>query len=201
MVLLKYGKTPRNCIDLHIEVLEGKGICWFGKIGVAPSISVIREKIGDGDFKVLLYCQDEVYLCNCIDVVNEAPNEDYPNYYEKYLFGRGIFPKIYFCLNSIEQIDKKELTECVILSSRNSMLDTVRRSMASFFYVECADPKKEKVHEKEPERKKRRKKEVKTKVDINDCIYRENERCTNPRCISYEYECTRPSSCTKQKLS
>lgn len=203
MVLLKYGRTPRNCIDLHIKQIEQTGLCWFGKIGVAPSISVIRSKIGEGEINVLLYCQDEIYLCRCIDIQNERPLDNYPRYYEDYLYGRGIIPRIYFCLKSIEKIDKNNLSDCVILSSRNNMFDTVKRSMASFFYVEYADPRKEPISHQPVEKAKdsvRRRKEKKIIISPNDCVYREGGVCTNKRCISFQYECIRPSSCAKQKL-
>ena len=203
LVLMKYGRTPYNCIELHIDQIKQTGLCWFGKIGVAPSINVIRNKIGEGTIKVLLYCQDELYLCECIDIQNEKPSDNYPKYYEEYLYGRGIIPKIYFCLKSIEKVDKKDLSECVILSSRNNMFDTVKRSMASFFYVEYANPRKEPIDQQPVKRiygNIRRKKEKKSIVDKNDCMFREDGKCTNKRCISFLYECTRPSSCTKQKL-
>lgn len=202
MVLLKYGRTPRNCIELHIEQIDKTGICWFGKIGVAPSISVIRKNIGEGTIKVLLYCQDEVFLCDCIDIKNEKPEDNYPSYYDTYLYGRGIYPKIYFCLKNINKIEKQDLSKCVVLSSRNNMFDTVKRSMASFFYVEYADLSKESKDDVRllQKKKKVRKTTKKIQIDKNDCIYRIEGKCTNKRCISFQYECTRPSNCAKQKL-
>ena len=201
-MLIKYGRTPHNCIDLHINQIEESGLCWFGKIGIAPSIDIIRKTIGDGNIKVLLYCQNEVYLCNCIDIKSEKPEKDYPKYYETYLYGRGIYPKIYFCFDRIEEIEKSDLANCVILSSRNNMFDTVKRSMASFFYVEYADPicEESTIKKKKNVRQVEKTKEKKRIIEKNDCYYRDNGICTNKRCISFQYECIRPSSCTKQKL-
>ncbi len=201
MVLMKYGNTPHNCIDLHIEELKKNGFCWFGKIGVSPSISVIRNKIGTENFLVLLYCQGEIYICNCIDVKNERPSEFYPHYYESFLFEKRIEPKIYFCLDSIEKADQDLFKDCVILSSRNRMFDVVSRSMASFFYVEYADPQLTKIEKKKTQIKQSdEKRKTQRVVSKNDCLYREAGKCTNRRSINYEYECTRPSSCMKQKI-
>ncbi len=202
---MKYGKTPHNCMELHIHEIEKRGFCWFGKIGTPPSISIIREKVGVEPIKILLYCKDEIYICNCIEITNAKPKIGCPEYYNKYLFGRGTIPKIYFKLNSITKIEKSVLANCVILSSRNSMLDTVSRSMASFFYVEYADPKTsaeiQSVKEKKiAQRSKKNEEKKKLTIGTNDCLYRISKICTNKHCISYEYECTRPSCCEKQKL-
>lgn len=200
MLLMKYGKTPYNCIELHINEVEKRGFCWFGKIGTPPSMSMIRKKIGEGTIKILLYCQNEIYLCNCSDIKKEKPEIGYPEYYEKYLFGRGIIPKIYFRLDTIKRIEKTDLTNCVVLSSRNSMLEAVSHSMASFFYVEYAAPEERTVENKKTRQRKMIEEKRIREININDCLYRKEGICTNKRCISYEYECTRPSSCIKQKL-
>lgn len=208
-LLIKYGRIAGvgDCIERHLKVLNEKGYCWFGKIGTAPVVSCIKEKIGDLPIKVLLYSQGKVHICTCEEIVSIKPDEGYPSYYDTYLINRGMAPSIYFKLTSITEYPSDEFAKCASLSSGRKLSETVYRSMASFFYgvytsklVLCdAGDIKEKKPVERPKKKAHEKKGKAVKLDMNSCKYRENGLCRCKSSINYSYECDRPSNCLKQK--
>ena len=201
-IILKYGSGIYNCIERHQEVLDKCGYCWFGKIGVSPSEFAIKSKLNPERMLAVLYCQGTAHLCTIIDIATSKPEAGYPSYYEQFLYARNIIPKMYFKLGSIELLPAGELTKCVTMSSGRTLAETVSRSMASFFYGECPEddviiqpkPAVEKQRTPKPKAKKKL-----TVYDKNSCVYRKDGMCTNKRCINYEYDCDRPSTCIKQK--
>ena len=59
LLVLRYGKQIiENCIELHQEIIEEIGYCWFGKLGTVPSKNPLmlcwKRKI------LLLFCMLEV---------------------------------------------------------------------------------------------------------------------------------------------
>ena len=136
---------------------------------------------------------------------SEKPAKGYPEYYRDFLYKRNVYPKMYFKLGSIEELSKDIFAKCVSLSSRRPLAESIARSMASFFYgeypmedlsVSSTPPMTSKMTET-------KKKEAKAKktlmIDKQSCVYKKEGLCANKRCISYGYECERPSSCIKQK--
>ena len=200
-IVLKYGTGIYDCIKQHTEVIDKLGYCWFGKIGVALSIKAIHSKLNEERMYVILYCQGKAHLCDLLEVSEDRPETGYPTYYDSFLFGRGIHPQMFFKLGSIMPMSSEELAECTILSSGKPMVETVSRSMASFFYAEYPEDRRE-IDPLETKAVKKPKKAVRKKaavVDKNSCVYRKDGLCTNRRCVNYQYDCDRPSSCVKQK--
>lgn len=204
-LILRYSNGIYDCIKKHKEVLNRCGYCWFGKIGVVPSMNALREKLNADKQLVVLYCQGDVYLATLLAVSSEKPSIGYPEYYQDFLYKRNIFPKMYFKLGSLEELPKDIFAKCVSLSSRRPLAETVARSMASFFYGEypfedvslSLPPVKT---EKQREHKKTEKPLKKNKIiDKHSCVYEDGGICTNRRSVSYGYECERPSSCIRQK--
>lgn len=200
-IVLRYGTGMYDCIARHTEVINQFGYCWFGKIGIAPSEKVIHSKLNKERMYAILYCQGKAHLCEVIEVSTQKPEEGYPTYYDSFLFGRNINPKLYFKFGSIEPMKGSDLAKCVIMSSGKPLVETLSRSMASFFYAEY--PEKRRVIEhtanNSKENSKKKGKEKNGVVDKHSCIYRKDGTCTNRKCISFQYECTRPSACIKQK--
>ena len=202
-LILRYSNGIYDCIKNHRAVLDNLGYCWFGKIGVAPAERALEEKLNPQNPLVVLYCQGDAFVCKLLDISTSKPNEGYPAYYQKFLYDRNINPKMYFKLGSLERVPKDVFSKCISLSSKRPIADTVSRSMASFFYGEYpledvvkpvvpSTPKK-KMPKKIPKPKKN------AAIDTRSCIYMDNRVCTNKRCISFGYECERPSFCAKQK--
>lgn len=197
-IVLKYSTGIHDCIKRHIDVINELGYCWFGKIGVAPSREAIYSKLNKDRMYAILYCQGKAHLCDLLEISEAKPESGYPTYYDSFLFSRSIYPQMYFKLGSIMQISSKELSACTILSSGKPMLETVSRSMASFFYVEYPEDRREGdlLGVKKPKIAAR---EKTIAVDKYSCVYRKAGLCTNRRCVNYQYDCERPSSCIKQK--
>lgn len=204
-LILRYSNGPYNCIQNHREVIDKLGYCWFGKIGVAPTEKTLSEKLSENNPLVVLYCHGDAFICQLLEVSTKRPPDGYPLYYQRFLFDRKLYPKMYFKLGSIEEFPKDIFSKCVSLSSKRPLIDSLTRSMASCFYGEYPlDDIVRPLPENTPKKKKEEKKaEAKPKknlpVDKNSCVYQENGRCTCKRCISYGYECERPNSCAKQK--
>lgn len=184
-----------NCIDLHREVLEKIGFCWFGKIGTSPSKKILSSVLEEEIPIVVLYKSGEAYECKLLECSEKKPDNGFPEYYKQHLFEASIKPSSYYKLGSIERLSATELGKCIVVSSRNQLTDTLHRSMASFFYAEFPGDK-EKIVQSKPEIKKV---EEKILLGENDCKYRKSGKCTLKSCINYLYDCDRPSMCLKQK--
>ena len=192
VLIIRYGKK-KDCIEKHQEVLENIGYCWFGKIGVIPSAKVIKA-IQDEDVpKIVLYSQGKSFVADMTEVSYEKPQEGYPAYYQTELFDETVFPKSYYKITSIKPLDGNDLDKLRIVSSGSRALDTLNRSMSSFFFAEFGKARLVSTIEKKTKRPKIK------EIDINDCVYRKNGMCGRKGFINYGYECERPSGCAGQK--
>ncbi len=185
-----------NCIEEHQEVIRKNGYCWFGKIGVVPSKKALDDVLSRDNPIVMLYTRNHAYECSLSEVITEKPEEGYPDYYETELFEQGRYPKSYYKLTSIKEIPIGELSKYVVVSSKNELMNTLNKSMSSYFYAEY--PNKEAVRNELSQVKPTvsQKKEL---LPVNDCKYQKEGRCTLKGFVNYQYECERPSTCMRQK--
>lgn len=152
VLILKYGTSNMyDCIERHKEVIDKNGYCWFGKIGKMPGESKVKEILEQEVSQIVLYSQGKAYICDIDSYKISKPNACYPSYYESYLFSRNIVPSMYFRLLSMKKLDTEELAKCVISKSGRNVLETLSRSMNSFFYAELPDK-----NYRKPEVKKRK---------------------------------------------
>lgn len=199
VLILKYGTNNMyDCIEKHKELIEKNGYCWFGKIGKMPGETKVKEIMDQEISQIVLYSQGKAYLCDVEGYQIDKPDKGYPAYYDSFLYARNIMPSMYFRLSSLSELKIEELSKCVISKSGRNVIETLTRSMNSFFYAELPDKNYKKPEVKEKKERKPKKVEKK-EVASNDCIYRIDGICENKRCISYEYECISPSRCAKQK--
>lgn len=199
LIVIRYGDNiVPDCIAKHKEVIDEIGYCWFGKIGTAPAKKAITEVLSYDNPQIILYSRGSAFLCNLAETSYDKPTDGTPEYYNNYLYDKLIIPKIYFKFIAIEELNIIELTKMVVVSSRNNLVDTLNRSMSSFFFAEYGTSvnKTEKEKSVTVIEKTLRKKEVK---DPNGCKYKKDGKCSNKSCISYLYEFERPSMCLKQK--
>ena len=202
ILVLRYGNNiVPDCIGEHQKTIEQYGYCWFGKIGTSPSAKILNAVLAEEEPQVVLYVKAKAHICNLEAVTDKQPMEGCPEYYREYLFDQFIFPKIYFKLTGIEELPLSELGRCVVCSSKAPLLDTLNRSMSSFIFAELPDPdaKAPVPNEKANKTGSPVRKEKRPLLDKNDCVYRKDGKCTCRSCISYQYECERPSMCLKQK--
>lgn len=190
--IIRYGKKS-DCIEKHNEVIVDKGYCWFGKIGVVPSKKAVDAIFIEKFPKIILYSQGKGYIADVDEIVYEKPADGYPDYYQKELFDELVLPKSYFILTSIEQITNEDLSKLKVVSSGSQALETLNRSMSSFFFAEYGRATPVVIEEKKSKRVKNQ------KIDINECQYQKNGKCTKKGFVNYEYECERPSACMGQK--
>ncbi|MDD6516226.1 MAG: hypothetical protein PUG45_12620 [bacterium] len=192
VLIIRYGKKP-DCIEKHCDVLTDNGYCWFGKIGVVPSKKVVDAILAEEFPKIVLYSQGKGYVADVTEIAYEKPVEGYPQYYQEELFDELVFPKSYFKLISIKHLSGEELSNLTIVSSGSSAIETLNRSMSSFFFAEYGKSKTIIID------KKKRKSNKKQGIGINECYYRKNGKCTKRNFVNYEYKCERPSTCIGQK--
>ena len=146
--------------------------------------------------RIILYSKEAAYECDVEEATYEQPIDHYPKYYDDYIFGTALLPRIYFKLGSMRKIDKTELSPYLVVSSKGRLLDTLQRSMTSFFLCEYPDKEGKNVEKKD---KTLRTINDKKKLGVNECIYRVDGYCTCKGFVNYQYECERPSTCIKQK--
>lgn len=116
----------------HREVIEFKGYCWFGKIGVVPSQKAIDAITKEATPKIILYSQGKGYVADVSEIRYEKPDNGYPEYYNDELFDKLIFPKSYFKLLDIQALSNEDLSKLRIVSSGRQAIETFNRSMSSF---------------------------------------------------------------------
>ena len=136
-LVVRFGNNiVEDCVNKHQDVIEQKGYCWFGKIGVVPSKKVLQSVFEEEFPTLVLYTRNKAYICELLDTTEDKPVEGYPNYYEEELFNTGRNPKIYFKLKSMQMWELSELNKCVVCSSRNNLMQTLNKSMSSSFFAE-----------------------------------------------------------------
>ena len=101
---------------------------------------------------------------------------------------------MYFKLKNIVDMNVSDLSNYIVSSSRNNLMDTLNKSMNSFFVVELRGSVP--IREEAILKPSRNKKEI---LGEKDCYYRKDEKCSNKSCVNYQYECLRPDMCLKQK--
>ena len=196
ILILRYGANIiSDCMKLHHNVIEREGYCWFGKLGRAPSDKVIHEIMMDGEGCVVLYAREGTYVAKVTEITDKKPLRAYPEYYNALLFDEGYIPSLYFRLTDLKPINAGELQNLVVSSSKNNLVDTLNKSMNSFF---CAEYKQ--GNEVTKARKTNISEAKKEKVVFEGCKYRENGKCNKRGFVNYQYECERPKLCIGQKL-
>ena len=190
LLILRYGKK-RDCIELHQDVIEKYGYCWFGKIGVVPSSKVIESVMKEKNPSIILFSQGDGYVAHLEEIVFEKPAEGIPEYYDEELYAANIFPNSYYKLTSIQILSRADLEKLKIVSSGNRAIDTLNRSMSSFFFAENGKTKQTFQDDVQ---------KVEYNISANSgCRYRVNGICSRRGFVSYQYECERPSMCSGQK--
>lgn len=192
VLIIRYGKKT-DCIEKYCEVIADSGFCWFGKIGVIPSKKVIAAIQSEDSPKIVLYSKGKGYIAVVEDIIFEKPNDGYPSYYQEELFDKLVYPKSYFKLTSIKQLSGEDLEKLKIVSSGSPAIETLSRSMSSFFLAEYGKSRPIIMENVQLKRSKTK------MLNINECSYRKNGKCTKRGFVSYDYECKRPSNCMGQK--
>lgn len=124
-----------DCAYEHKAVIEEKGYVWFGKIGSKPRRDILDKILEEKISYIILKSKNECYICTFDKYVEKIPEDkNYPNYYEK-SFELENFT-IWFRLTSMVKVeDKNILSNIVVKSSRNKLINACNSSMASHFFT------------------------------------------------------------------
>lgn len=199
ILVLRYGTDlEKDCITKHKELIETKGYCWFGKIGIPPAMNSYVPVREEKRPTIVLYNRKGSFLCEFLDISYKRPVEGYPSYYKEKLFAKQVFPRCYLKLGSMSAISVDDLSKLYVVSSGNKVLDTLNKSMSSFLFASYGELSKEEA-DRIAKKKKMISNDKRPALPINDCLYRQEGICTLKSCISYQYECERPSTCMKQR--
>lgn len=192
VLVIRYGKK-KDCIEKHCDVINQIGYCWFGKIGVIPSKKAIDAVVSEDRPAIVLYSQGNAYIANVDSISYDKPDEGYPDYYNDELFDNMVFPKSYYKITDISPLDKDVLKKIKVVSSGSPIVETLNKSMSSFFFAEYGKAVNRKTKEINEE--------VKNDVilEVDDCIYKKDGLCNKKGFVNYKYACERPSSCMGQK--
>ena len=176
-LLLRYSDVERNCIDLHQEIIQQVGYCWFGKIGSVPSSKMLSEVFFEQSPVLVLYRKNASYICELEKYTLQTPNKGIPEYYNS----KGINPSIYFCLRSITQCDNSLFHTSIVMSTGAYVEDVIYRSRIPFMLCQYIDESKM------------------PPLAEDDCRYQKDGFCTCRSCVNYDCLCERPKQCTKQR--
>jgi hypothetical protein len=136
MLLIRYNNNYINeCIEQHVEWERQKGYCWFGKMGKRPSKLKIDELLEKGDALIIFYNRKHMYVASLQQVQYEQPNEDYPDFYNKFIR----YPSTWFRVSDFIEISNTIMSNLIVKSSRKPMDETIDKSMTSFYFVENKD--------------------------------------------------------------
>lgn len=194
ILLLRYSDFHGiSTVNVHVQVVEENGKCWWAKIGKQPSEKYLKEYLEQNEKVCLLYTPGILHICKLGKVLFERPKDSYPAYYDEYIFGKENEPRTFFELLEIKPIDVSFLSDYVVSVSGKEALYDLKKTISSYIFIQHRDaPRKEK--------KKRCPTTVKkTEVSNKDCMYRIDGHCNNKSCVNYQYECFRPEYCIKQK--
>mgnify|MGYP000198128905 FL=1 len=195
LLILRYGKQiVDDCIELHQEVIENTGFCWFGKLGTVPAKKSIEAMLSEENPMLILYARNNAFICKVSDVIYDKPINGFPDYYRTELYDKKKFPTVYFKLTSIEVMNVMELNKFIVVSSGNRAINTLMHSMSSFLFVSYG--KSLDIEDKVVSMKKSVKKEETVSAD---CMYRHDGYCGLKGFVNYQYECERPNNCIRQK--
>lgn len=196
ILVVRYGTNIiNNCIELHQNVIQDTGFCWFGKIGRVPSKKIIDTIMGEEEKTIILYSRaGGIYMCSIEEITATPPQENYPEYYDSILKANGYKPSIYFKLTSITEIKYSDLSKYIIVSTKGSLTETLNHSMNSLFLAA------EKKDFKASSGSNHSSSAQQSRLSKKDCKYRVNQKCTLKSCVNYQYECLHPDICIKQKI-
>ena len=177
-LLLRYSNKPvSNCIQLHIEIIEKLGYCWFGKIGDIPSDHILSMAFREDKPILVLYRKNDSYICKMTEYSLNKDHVGYPQYY----YDEGISPSISFRLNSIEPCKNELFHNSIVISTGAYVEDAMYHSRISYMLCSYVDENKQ------------------PKLDEDDCRYKKDGICICRTCVNYDCICDRPKACVKQR--
>lgn len=199
ILLLRYSDFKGfHTIDEHKKVINKSGSCWYGKFGKVISKRYLDDFTKDNlPATLFLFTAGSLHRCKMTEYTYDRPTENYPTYYDTFLFTQKDFiPHVFFKLTSIEKEELNILENFVVVSSGKPILYDLKKSISSFIVIQ---DKETWVPVSKPRKTKQKKKNNKNKV-VHSCIYRLNGMCTNRRSVNYQYECENPNYCLRQKI-
>lgn len=142
IVVFKYADIKSyDCIYEHNQLLRDNGYVWFGKLGQRPTDNRLSELLHKYEEGILiLKNRDKLFLCTFTDFRSDRPlSNEYPPYYDIEILNNQAF-SVWLKLTSIKRIkDKAILDNVVVKSSRQPILDSMSRSMCSYFFSEVKE--------------------------------------------------------------
>lgn len=192
ILLLRYSDFHGvDTICEHRAVLARSGHCWWAKIGKQPGLKYMTEFMSQEERIILLYTSGKLYKCEMGSVVHGRPYKDYPQYYERDIFGTASEPSVFFELLSMVELPLSFLQDYVVCRSGKEVLHDLKNSISSYMLIQ--DKQQPIV---QPQKRGSRPRLI---VDKYSCEYKVDGKCTRKSCINYGLECKRPQYCIKQK--
>ena len=112
VLLLRYSDFHGiDTIAAHMEIIQQYGRCWWAKIGKQPSPTYLQGFFEQEEKIALLYTSGVLYKCRIGSVLRSRPENHYPPYYDRDIFGKDNEPQVFFELLSIEEIELNYLDD------------------------------------------------------------------------------------------
>lgn len=177
--VIRYSEKPyKNCMYEHKQVEKEVGYCWFAKWGKKVSENTLKEILTDKAL-ILLYYKNKSFLADLIEYSFTPPMSGYPDYYDEVVFQDYERIAVYLKLKKIREVDS-DIIEKLITNSTGRVVDEI------FHHSSCSN-----VYSTYYE-------DITSELQDGDaCIYIRKKRCSNKKCVNYDYFCEKPMQCTK----
>lgn len=124
-----------DCATEHKNVIDKKGYVWFGKIGSKPRRDILDTILEEKTNYIILKSKKDCYICTFEKYTEQIPEDkNYPKYYDE-SFNLENFT-IWFKLTSMIKVEDQDiLSNIIVKSSKNPLINACNKSMASHFFT------------------------------------------------------------------
>lgn len=130
--VLRYNDNfVKDSMEIHKDVCDKHGFCWYGKAGKKPNVERIISFIEDGTAKILFYSRQAVYIGRLLEVSLSAPEKGVPDYYADSMWK----PNFWFRVTHLSEVHLDILDKLLVNSTGKTMKETINSTMTSFFFT------------------------------------------------------------------
>jgi hypothetical protein len=129
--------SDRNGIDTikeHMDIMTEAGFVWYGKIGIKPMESYLKNLISTKSVNLLIVQPGKYYFAECIDYSTKRPDSsEYPKYYNNQPYNILSFNS-WYKIKKIIPVKNTDVMESIIIkSSKNYLRNALKTSMSPMF--------------------------------------------------------------------
>lgn len=129
--ILKTATTYPTCISDHQRVIKNSKKCWLARLGRDVASQPLINRNG----YFFLYQHGDLFIAHFNEIEKNKPETDFPDSYEKYVYGKGKEPYEYVLLDYLEQVPTEILCKLHYEGNGRTVSDTITRSPKAYMTV------------------------------------------------------------------